>query len=223
MANPNISFYRQTTGATTKGAITFDTTNKYIYLGDGTTAHKFNCNNATYSGHDSYGISVSGNGIYQTRPRISGTASGGKLGSLNLSAQLNTLLEEWYESSPQGCLCVTVTIESSIINANWVDGNHIVGTAHLVFPAKSSLLSYVDSTSSDRSDNVYLFSTPFIAATGASGVGQCVLKVLYGGSATSSTWHVHSVAVVNATSPTTRVDSNSVVSIGYEIRAWKTL
>lgn len=44
-ANPNISFYRQTTGSTAKGAITFDTTNKFIYLGDGSTAHKFDCNN----------------------------------------------------------------------------------------------------------------------------------------------------------------------------------
>lgn len=49
MANPNISFYRQTTGSTAKGAITFDTTNKYIYLGDGSTAHKFDCNNTVYT------------------------------------------------------------------------------------------------------------------------------------------------------------------------------
>ena len=48
----NVSFYRQTTGATATGAITFDTTNKYIYLGDGTTAHTFDCNNT-----DTYGRS----------------------------------------------------------------------------------------------------------------------------------------------------------------------
>ena len=38
---PNVSFYRQTTGSTVEGAITFDTTNKKIYVGDGSTAHAF--------------------------------------------------------------------------------------------------------------------------------------------------------------------------------------
>lgn len=218
----NVSFYRQTTGATTKGAITFDTTNKYIYLGDGSTAHKFNCNNTTYSGSEDYGTYINNSTICQMRPRVAAGSSVhlGSCGS-KFVTPLNAYLSRWYEDSPdEECLCMTITIESSILCSTWKDGNHIIGTAHLVFPPKDTLLKYVDSTSSDRSDNVYLFSTPFTAAITSSGVGQCVLQVLYGGSQENGTWSVHSVEVVNAASPATRVDST--VMIGYEIRAWKT-
>lgn len=221
----NVSFYRQTTGSTATGAITFDTISKYIYLGDGRTAHKFNCNNTTYSGSEDYGTYINGSTICQMRPHVAGGSSG-HLGSCGekFVAPLNACLTHWYEDSPdEECLCMTITIESQILNSNWANGNHIIGTAHLVFPPKNTLLKYVDSTNSDRSANVYLFSTPFTAAISTSGVGQCVLKVLYGGSQEYATWRVHRVEAVNATSPTTRVDyPNPAVVMGYEIRAWKT-
>lgn len=60
----NVSFYRQTTGSTATGAITFDTTNKYIYLGDGSTAHKFDCNNTYTDTKNTAGSSNTSSKIY---------------------------------------------------------------------------------------------------------------------------------------------------------------
>lgn len=60
----NVSFYRQTTGSTATGAITFDTTNKYIYLGDGSTAYKFDCNNTNTDTKNTAGSSNTSSKIY---------------------------------------------------------------------------------------------------------------------------------------------------------------
>lgn len=59
-----VSFYRQTTGSTATGAITFDTTNKYIYLGDGSTAHKFDCNNTNTDTKNTAGATTTSSKIY---------------------------------------------------------------------------------------------------------------------------------------------------------------